>query len=139
MGLKQVQNSIGGKAVTLCVRLGQEPSAMSFLVKTSLPQVTGTEAEAGVHVQGNGRAEISACPGTLMALQALLVGGLAWSEGGATGSPTFSFLCLGTQHAGAVETITVSHQTDPLQTEFYKFSLLEGKRCDKRGFNFHSH
>lgn len=28
---------------------------MSFLVKTSLPQVTGTEAEAGVHVQGSSR------------------------------------------------------------------------------------
>lgn len=28
---------------------------MSFLVKTSLPQVTGTEAEAGVRVQGSSR------------------------------------------------------------------------------------
>lgn len=54
------------------------------------------------------------------------------------GQLAFLPLCLGTQHAGAVETITVSHQTDPLQTEFYKFSLLEGKRCDKWGFNFHS-
>lgn len=53
---------------------------MSFLVKTSLPQVTGTEAEAGVHVR-EAAVKISACPGTLMALQALLVGGLtAWSE-----------------------------------------------------------
>ena len=37
-----------------------------------------------------------------------------------------------------METITVSCQTDPFQTEFYKFSLLKRKRCDKWGFNFHS-
>lgn len=49
---------------------------MSFLVKTSLPQVTGTEAEAGCLRAGKQPSEISACPGTLMALQALLVGGL---------------------------------------------------------------
>ena len=109
-----------------------------LFVKTSLPQVTGTEAEAGAREQG------SSCQKSQLVLAPW---GCAGSAGGWShslvirwghGQLAFTFLCLRTQHAGAVETITVACQTEPFQTEFYKFSLLKRKRCNKLGFNFHS-